>query len=73
MSHICLANLFFDLDEIRFAGITYWFVEGHVEFILFNGEKCADKNFMKYTINIGLGLDTCEPVCYKLCMVLDKS
>ena len=41
--------------------------------VIFKGENSADLIFMKYTFNISVCRETCEPTCFKLSMVLDTT
>ena len=37
------------------------------------GEEFHMRDFMKYTFNIGLHRNTCEPICFKPVMMLDTT
>ena len=57
-----LRNFAADLDEIQYVQI------------IFKGKNSADFFFfLMYIINIVLCRDTCEPICFKLGMVLDTT
>ena len=64
------------MDEIQFVATTCWFVEAHANFcfcflhIIFKGGNSADVIFMKNTFKIVPCQNTCEPICFKLGMML---
>ena len=69
-----LRNFGVDLDGIQYVATISWFVETHVDFFFFSfffgtgniqrRELCWH-DFTKYSINIVLWMDTCEPICFK--------
>ena len=51
-----LRNFIFDLDEIKYAATTCWFVEAHAKFMLWSniqGREVCWCDFIKYMINQG--------------------
>ena len=64
-----LANLSF--EEIQSVATTCRFVEGHATFCTSNIQ--GKELFMKYTSNIIMCQDTCEPICFKLGMMLNTT
>ena len=55
---------------------TWKFVEAHSKFILVSniqGRELCWPDFIRYTINIVLCWDTCEPICFELSAMLDTT
>ena len=74
-------NFDISLDEIQCVATTCSFIEDHANRFLKTmlNLYCTSCNqdrefywsdYIKYTINIVLCLNTCEPICFKLCMML---
>ena len=77
------ADLEIDLDEMECVATTCWFVEAHVCCCCFcclfcfgsniEGRKLCWCDFIKYALNIIMCPDTCEPICFKLGMMLNTT
>ena len=76
-----LTNSSINLDEHQYFATTCWFVEGNAKCILrkqYSKERTLTwlkkkKKKKKYTFNIVMCLDTCEPICFNLGMTLDTT
>ena len=70
-----LRNFTFNLDEIQYVATTCRFVKVQAKFIVH--KYCSSERtlltWFHYTINIVLCWDTCEPICFKLGMMLDMT
>ena len=71
-----VANLGIDLDEIQYATTTFDLLKLMLTFFGISILKRRElwwRYFMEYTFNIVLCQDTCEPICYKLGMMLSTT
>ena len=66
-----LAMLRTELGEIQFVATTSWFVGVHAN--CFFAQVLLKGDFMKYSFNIVICEDTCQPICFKLGVMLNTT